>query len=127
VEESPFIALESRHASAAATCDCEVRLVAPSLYQSVPIVHGWNRYRLTSTRPAGGAIMRALTNILCGTDFSEGAGEAARVAAAWAACHGAEVHLAHVIDDLGAEHDFNESDPTRYGPRRARLEQEAEA
>jgi nucleotide-binding universal stress UspA family protein len=37
------------------------------------------------------------------------------------------VHLTHVIDDLGAEHDFNESDPTRYGPRRTRLEQEAGA
>jgi nucleotide-binding universal stress UspA family protein len=71
--------------------------------------------------------MKQLTNILCGTDFSDGAREAGRVAAAWASCLGAQVQLVHVIDDLGAEHDFDGADPERYGAHRAALEREREA
>jgi nucleotide-binding universal stress UspA family protein len=71
--------------------------------------------------------MKQLTNILCGTDFSDGSREAGRVAAAWGACFGAHVQLVHVIDDLGAEQDFDGSDTARYDRHRITLQGEAEA
>lgn len=70
--------------------------------------------------------MKQLTNILCGTDLSDGAREAGRAAAAWAACLGAQVQLVHVIDDPGAEQDFDGSADTRYESQRTALEREAE-
>lgn len=63
--------------------------------------------------------------IVCGTDFSRAAGEAAQVACALARRSRQSVLLIHVIDELGAELAFGTGEDAIYQPIRDRLAEEA--
>ncbi|MGQ0736732.1 MAG: universal stress protein [Acidobacteriota bacterium] len=59
--------------------------------------------------------------VICGTDFSDNATMAARVAAAFAKRQGLPLIVAHAIDELGADLIFHSDERRVYDPLRAQL------
>ncbi len=62
--------------------------------------------------------------ILCGTDFSPNAKQAAEVAAAWARLHSDKLVLVHVIDELGVELAVQSQQDAIYDPLRRSVQSE---
>lgn len=66
-------------------------------------------------------------SIICGTDFSPGAVQAGRAAAALSARLDVPLRLIHVIDELGAELSVGSEHDALFDPLRRQLRQQAEA